>query len=47
MPDPKYDPEERFSVWPLTGEEALKKAMGSEDEDQISEEPGDQEDESP
>jgi hypothetical protein len=39
MPDPTYDPEERFSVWPLSGEEALKKALGSEDEDdEVSEE---------
>jgi hypothetical protein len=24
MPD-TYDPDERFSIWPLTGEDALKK----------------------
>jgi len=32
MPD-TYDPDERFSIWPLTGEEALKKVLGTEEDD--------------
>jgi len=32
MPD-IYDPDERFSIWPLTGEEALKKVLGAEEDE--------------
>lgn len=32
MPD-RYDPDERFSIWPLTGEEALQKVLGTEEGD--------------
>jgi len=41
MPD-TYDPDERFSIWPLTGEEALKKVLGTEEGDgdeEVSDEP--------
>jgi hypothetical protein len=44
MPD-TYDPDERFSIWPLTGEEALKKALGTEEGDgdeEVSDEPEDE-----
>lgn len=43
----RYDPDERFSIWPLSGEEALKKALGSEDDEEVTEEPEDEEGESP
>ncbi len=29
---PEYDPEERFSIYPLSGEEALQRVLGTEDE---------------
>ena len=47
MPD-TYDPDERFSIWPLTGEEALKKALGTEDDgdEEVSDTPEDEEPES-
>jgi hypothetical protein len=41
-----YDPEERFSIYPTTGEEALKKVLGAEDDEDVSEEPEDEEPES-
>jgi hypothetical protein len=49
MPPDTYDPDERFSIWPLTGEEALKKVLGTEDDDgdeDVSGEPEDGEGES-
>jgi len=49
MPD-TYDPEERFSIHPTTGEEALRKLLGVEEEDgdeDVSGEPEDEETDSP
>ena len=41
-----YDPDERFSIWPLSGEEALKKALGGDDENEVTDDPEDDEEES-
>lgn len=30
---PEYDPEERFSIHPTTGEEALRKLLGVEEDE--------------
>jgi len=48
MPD-TYDPDERFSIWPLTGEEALKRVLGTEEGEggeEVSDEPEDEDPES-
>jgi hypothetical protein len=40
------DPNERFSIWPLSGEEALKKALGAEEDEgaeEVEETPEDEE----
>ena len=29
----RYEPDERFAIWPLTGEEALRKVLGTEEGD--------------
>ena len=49
MPPDTYDPDERFSIWPLTGEDALRKVLGTEEGDgdeEVSDEPEDEEPES-
>ena len=33
MPDEKFDPDKPISLYPLTGEEVLKKVLGVEDEE--------------
>jgi hypothetical protein len=43
---PRPDPEERFSLYPLTGEDVLKKILGTEEGDEtesVSDEPEDAE----
>ena len=43
---PKYDPNERFSIWPTTGEEALRRVLGAEEDDEaeeVTEDPGEDE----
>jgi hypothetical protein len=40
------DPDERFSLWPLSGEEALKKVLGGEEDEgseDVEETPEDEE----
>ena len=32
-----YDPDERFSIYPTTGEEALRKLLGAEESDEAEE----------
>jgi hypothetical protein len=45
---PRPDPEERFSLYPLEGEDVLRKLLGAEegDEESASDEPEDEEPES-
>jgi hypothetical protein len=41
---PRPDPEERFSLFPLSGEDVLRKLLGAEeDEESVSDEPEDEE----
>jgi hypothetical protein len=39
MPDPKFDPDERFSLYPLEGEEVVKRILDGEGADDVSDEP--------
>jgi hypothetical protein len=43
MPDPKFDPEERFSLHPLEGEEVVRRILDGEGTEEVSEEPEDTE----
>jgi hypothetical protein len=43
-----FDPDERFTLHPLTGEKTLRKLLGVEDdEDSVSDEPEEQETDTP
>jgi hypothetical protein len=43
MPGPKYDPDERFSLYPLTEEEVAKRILDGEGAEEVSDEPEDEE----
>ncbi len=42
MPDPKFDPDERFSLDPLEGEEVVKRILDGAGTEEVSEEPEDE-----